>query len=142
MIAFRFHSIGALSLLSIAALSCGGGRHLESVTLQPSVATAQNGQAQFTATGKFSQPPSPVTLTSKDVTWCTGELTSAPNASPNSCVGNVAPFATVDQNGLASCGPATHGSGYILAGAQQTMSMNPDAGSQFKVFGYATLTCP
>ena len=141
MTASRLRSIGSLLILSLAALSCGGSRHLQSITLQPSVTAAQNGQAQFTATGKFSQPPSPVTLTSKDVTWCTGELTSAPNASPNSCVGNVAPFATVDQNGLATCGQATHGSGYILAGTDQ-MTMNPDGGSQFKVSGYATLTCP
>jgi len=139
---YRLYSVGLLLILSLMALSCGGGRHLQSVTLQPSVATAQNGQAQFTATGKFSQPPSPITLNSKDVTWCTGELASAPNASPNSCIGNAIPFATVDQNGLATCSPTLHGTGYILAGAGQMSSMNPDAGYQFKVFGYATLTCP
>jgi len=139
---FRSHWVGALLLFSWAAVSCGSGRHLQTITLQPSVATAQNRQVQFTATGQFSAPPSPVTLTSKDVTWCTGELTNAPNASPNSCIGNIAPFATVDQNGLATCGPASHGTGYILAGAQQIMSMNPDGGSQFKISGYATLTCP
>ena len=143
MSGLRSQSVGPLLLLYCAALGCGGGaRHLEGVTLQPSVATAQNRQVQFTATGRFSAPPSPVTLTSKDVTWCTGELTSAPNASPNSCIGNVAPFATVDQNGLATCGSASHGTGYILAGAQQIMAMNPDGGSQFKISGYATLTCP
>ena len=140
MTACRSRYIGPLLVLSLAALSCGGNRHLESVTLQPNVATAQNGQMQFTATGQFSQPPSPVTLTSKDVSWCPGEVTAAPNANPNSCVGNVAPFATVDQNGLVTCN-AVHQTGYILAGTGQT-TMNPDAGSQFKVFGYATLTCP
>jgi hypothetical protein len=123
-------------------VGCGSGRHLEAITLQPAQATAQNGQVQFTASGRFSAPPSPVTLASKDVTWCTGELTNAPLASPNSCIGNIAPFATVDQNGLATCGPASHGTGYILAGAQPIMSMNPDSGSQFKISGYATLTCP
>jgi len=135
-------SLGPLLLLASVAVSCGGSRHLQTVTLQPSTATAQNGQFQFAATGTFSAPPSPVTLTSKDVTWCTGELTAAPNASPNSCVGNVSPFATVDQNGLATCGSASHGTGYILAGTQQIVSMNPDGGSQFKIFGYAALTCP
>ena len=138
----RSHSIGPLLLLSWAAWGCGSGRHLQAITLQPSLVTAQNGQVQFTATGQFSAPPSPVTLTSLDVTWCTGELTNAPHASPNSCIGNIAPFATVDQNGLATCGPASHGTGYILAGAQPVMSMNPDGGSQFKISGYATLTCP
>lgn len=142
MSGFRLRSVGLLLILYLMALSCGSGRHLQSVTLQPSVATAQNGQAQFSATGKFSAPPSPVTLTSKDVTWCTGELASTPNASPSGCVGLVIPFATVDQNGLATCNPNLHGSGYILAGAQPIAAMNPDEGSQFKVFGYATLTCP
>ena len=142
MSGFRLGSVGLLLIFSLMALSCGGGRHLQSVTLQPAVATAQNGQQQFTATGKFSRPPSPVTLTSKDVIWCVGELTNAPNASPNACVGNIALFATVDQNGLATCSPTFHRTGYILAGAGQVSSMNPDTGSQFKVFGYATLTCP
>ena len=142
MTAFCSRSIGPLLLLSLAALSCGSSRHLQSVTVQPATATAQNGQFQFAATGMFSAPPSPVTLTSKDITWCSGESTSAPNASPNTCVGNIAPFASVDQNGLAQCGPASHGAGYILAGAQSISSMNPDGGSQFKVSGYATLTCP
>ena len=139
---FRSHSVGPLLLLSCLALSCGSSRHLESITLQPSAATAQNGKFQFAATGQFSAPPSPVTLTSKDVTWCTGEVANAPSASPNSCIGNVAPFAVVDQNGLATCGAASHGTGYILAGAQQMMPMNPDGGSQFKISGHATLTCP
>lgn len=135
-------SAGALLLFSMAALSCGGSRHLESVTLQPSVATAQDGQLQFTATGTFSEPPSPASLTSKDVTWCTGAVTSSPSANPNSCIGFVIPFATVDQNGLATCNPHLHGTGYILAGAHPIASKIPDEGSQFKVSGYATLTCP
>jgi hypothetical protein len=129
-------------VLSLLLLSCGSGRHLQSVTLQPAVATAQNGQAQFTATGTFSKPPSPITLTSKDVAWCVGELTSAPNASPNACVGNINAFAAVDGNGLATCSSTLHGTGYILAGTESAMITNPDGGSQFKVSGYATLTCP
>ena len=135
-------SVGLLLILSLATLSCGSGRHLQSVTLQPSVATAQNGQFQFTATGEFSAPPSPATLPSKDVTWCTGGLASASNASPSGCAGFVIPFATLDQNGLATCSSTLHGTGYILAGAQPIPAMMPDEGSQFKVFGYATLTCP
>jgi hypothetical protein len=139
----RSWSTGLLLVLSFVALNCGSGRHLQSVTLQPSVATAQNGQMQFAATGTFSKPPSPTALTSKDVTWCVGEQTSAPNASSNSCVGNVNSFATVDQNGLATCSPTIHGTGYILAGASAgNASMIPDEGSQFSVSGYATLTCP
>jgi hypothetical protein len=135
----RSRSVGPLLLVSLAALSCGGGRQLQSVKLDP---PAANSQAQFTATGTFSKPPSPVTLTSKDVKWCAGELTSVPNADPTTCVGNVNPFATVDQNGFAQCSPTAHGTGYIVAGANQVLSMNPDGGSQFKVSGSATLTCP
>ncbi len=145
MAGFGSRSVGPLLVLSLATVSCGSGRHLQSVALQPPVATAQNGQMQFTATGTFSKPPSPINLTGKDVTWCVGELTSAPNASPNSCVGNINSFASVDQNGLATCSSTLHGTGYILAGSQSgnsSMITNPDGGSQFKVSGYATLTCP
>lgn len=141
MTRYRWLSLGLLLILSSIAISCAG-RQLQSVTVKPSTATAQNGQFQFTATGTFSSPPSPVTLTSADVSWCTGVLTSSPNASPNDCIGFVEPFATVDQNGLATCGPASHGTGYILAGAHSIPPANPDGGSQFKVSGYATLTCP
>ncbi|HVN18336.1 MAG TPA: hypothetical protein VMU05_06170 [Dongiaceae bacterium] len=141
MAANRPRSVGALLLLSSIALSCGGSRHLQSVAVQPATATAQNGQFQFMATGTFSEPPSPATLTSKDVTWCVGTLAS-PEASPNGCIGNAVPFATVDQNGLAKCSSTLHGTGYILAGSDAVGLMNPDGGTQFKVFGYATLTCP
>jgi len=48
----------------------------------------------------------------------------------------------VDQNGLATCNPNFHGTGYIVAGAHSIASKLPDEGSQFKVSGYATLTCP
>jgi hypothetical protein len=49
----------------------------------------------------------------------------------------------VDQNGLAQCLPGWVGTAYIMAGSGLTAtSMNPDAGSQFKVFGSAKLTCP
>src|SRR5580765_3876919 len=132
----RSRSVGPLLLLSLAALSCGSSRQLQSVKINPATAS---GQAQFAAMGTFSKPPSPVTLTGKDVKWCVGELTSAPNATPNTCIGNVAPFATVDQNGSAQCSPTSHGTtGYILAGADEVFSMNPDGGSQFKVSGAAT----
>ena len=129
----------------LATLSCGNSdRKLESVTLDPPAADAKNspnGQVQFLATGTFSQPPSPAPLTSKDVAWCVGEVTSAMNPTAGMCVGNVVPFATVDQNGLAKCSPSSQGTVYILAGTPGAMVM-PDEGSQLKVFGSAQLTCP
>jgi hypothetical protein len=75
-----------------------------------------------------------VQLTSKDVTWCTG-------SNSGMCVGNINPGATVDQNGLAQCVPGFTGKATILAGTGSS-SMNPDGGSQLKIFGAAHLTCP
>lgn len=55
---------GAIALLlTISLLGCGGGssRQLLSLTIAPASATAQSGQAQFTATGQFNQAPMNVT---------------------------------------------------------------------------------
>src|SRR5215469_9845286 len=93
-------------------LGCGSGRHLESVTISPQTADAQdfpNGEVPFSATGIFSKPPSPFTLTSKDVTWCVGTNTGA-------CDGLINPGATVDQNGVAKCFPGFSVTLTILAG--------------------------
>ena len=134
-----------LLLALLATLSCGNSnRKLESVTLDPPAADARNfpnGRVQFSATGTFNQPPSPAPLTSNDVAWCVGEVTSAMNPTAGMCVGNVVPFATVDQNGLAQCSPLSQGTVYILAGTPGEMMM-ADQGSQLKVFGSAQLTCP
>jgi hypothetical protein len=48
-----------LLLLTIAALpGCGGSnRQLQSLTVTPASATAQSGQAQFTANGQFTAAP-------------------------------------------------------------------------------------
>jgi hypothetical protein len=127
----------ALPLIALGIASCGSSRQLQSVTLSPASADAQNfssGQVPFTATGTFSKPPSPAPLTSKDVMWCAG-------SSSGDCVGNVNPGATVDQNGLAQCLPGFTGTVTILAGTGATITM-PDTGSQLKVFGAAQLTCP
>src|SRR5579862_8308846 len=106
----RLYSIaGLLWLLVLSA--CGSGRHLRTVSITPATADAQNspsGQVSFVATGTFSDPPSPVTLTSKDVFWCVG-------SSDGSCVGNINPGATVDQTGLAQCNSGFAGTANILA---------------------------
>ena len=143
----RFASLSALSLLLLVALvmsSCGNGRRLQSVTISPASADAKNypnGQVPFIATGTFSKPPSPVQLTSKDVLWCYGGSASVANPTAGLCAGNIAQFATVDQNGVAQCAPSFQGTAYILAGTAEP-SMNPDAGLVLKIFGQATLTCP
>ena len=59
-----------LSLTIFCAGGCGGTstpRQLQSITISPATATAQNGQAQFTATGQFNTAP--MTVTPLSVTW-------------------------------------------------------------------------
>src|ERR1700674_2249984 len=99
-------------LIALGIVGCGSSRQLQSVTLSPASADSRNfpnGQVSFTATGAFSKKPSPVQLTSKDVTWCVG-------SSSGMCVGNINPGVTVDQNGLAQCLPGFTGTATILAG--------------------------
>jgi hypothetical protein len=127
-----------LPLVALGTAGCGSSRQLQSVTLSPASADAQNfpnGQVSFTATGTFSKNPSPVQLTGKDVTWCAG-------SSGGLCVGNINPGITVDQNGLAQCVPGFTRTVMILAGTKSSSVMNPDGGSQLKIFGAAQLTCP
>lgn len=135
------------SLLVAAVLvlsGCGSNRQLKSVAVTPATADAKqfpNGQVQFTAAGVFSDSSMPVILTSQQVTWCYGGLGGVPNPVAGMCTGNIAQFATVDQNGVAQCAPAFQGTVVILAGTQP-VSMNPDGGTQLKIYGSAQLTCP
>lgn len=126
-----------LLLLSAAALlSCGSSRHLTGINVTPATADAQSypgGQVPFAATGIYSQAPSPQQLEASSVTWCVGSSSGA-------CDGNVAIRVSV-QNGVAQCDQGFTGTVTILAGTQPIM-MNPDAGSQLKVFGSSQLTCP
>ncbi len=143
----RFPSLSARFLLISTLLfvsSCGSNRQLQSVTLSPASADAKNfpnGQVPFTATGTYSKPPSPVQLTSKEVLWCVGGPANAANPTAGICVGNIAPFATVDQNGVAQCGPTSQGTVNILAGTASSPMMT-DQGQQLAIFGSALLTCP
>ena len=143
----RILSFSATFLAILAALmasGCGSSRQLESVTIHPAAADAKNfpnGQVQFTATGTFSQPPSPAPLTSKDVLWCYGGFANVANPTAGLCAGNIAQFAWVDQNGVAQCEASFQGTVYILAGTALPET-NPDVGPQLKIFGQAALTCP
>jgi hypothetical protein len=130
-------SLCCLLLLVLATVTCGSNRQLQTVTLNPTAADAHNfpnGQVSFAATGAFSKPPSPVHLTGNDVSWCVG-------TSGGACAGNIAVGAIVDQNGVAQCMTGFSGTVTVLAGTGGTTSM-PDTGSQLKIFGAATLTCP
>ena len=141
MTAFRACSFGPLLILSGAALSCGGSRQLQSVTVQPSQATANGSPVQFSASGIFSSSNKPVPLTSKDVTWCYGGAASSATPTAGICAGNVAQLVTVDSSGLAHCNAGFQGVGLVLAGVPAKSPM-PDAGAPLKVYGSATLTCP
>jgi hypothetical protein len=134
----------AILLLTIAA--CGSGRQLRSITIAPSTADAENfpgGQVQFTATGTFSQSPSPAPVTSPEILWCYGGPVSAANPTAGVCAGNIAQFATVDQTGLAQCSPSPpqRMTVYILAGIPEKPG-GADVGPTLKIFGSAQLTCP
>ena len=129
------------SLLLIATMlsvSCGSSRTLKSVTILPAAADARNfpnGQVPFAAGGIFSQPPSPVALTSKDVTWCVGDSTGA-------CGGFINPGATVTPDGVAQCAGAFNGTVTIVAGHGTIAPASPDGPYHLKVYGSAQLTCP
>ena len=133
--------LSILVALILITFGCGSSRTLQSVSVMPAVANAQNftnGQVPFTATGIFSKPPSPQKLTSQDVTWCVGVAEGA-------CPGNIAVGATVDQNGVASClanAPSSLPKTWVVMAGKAKSSMNPDGGSQMTIFGSAQLTCP
>jgi hypothetical protein len=134
-----FLPAGLLMLIAALVISgCGSNRQLKSVSLNPATADAKsfaNGMVPFAANGVFSKPPSPAPLTSKDIVWCVGNSSGA-------CAGNINLGAIVDGNGVAQCNTGFVGTATILAGNIASASMNPDGGSQLKVFGTAQLTCP
>jgi len=126
-------------LLSIAA--CGSThmmgalppRQLQSITVTPAAATAQNTfrQVQFTAMGTFNMAPMSAV---PQVTWSIGDplsMTSVPAG------------VTINQNGLASCSTF---SGTVMI--QATGSMDQSMPSMqmgmmtSNVAGTAQLTCP
>ena len=104
----------------LSSLSCGmsNPRTLKSVSVAPAMADAKDfpsGQVQFTATGVFTKPPSPVTPL--PVAWQSR---------------NVA-IATIDETGgLARCVPGQSGS--------VTISIAPQGDGPLQ--DLATLTCP
>lgn len=103
-------------LVLIGSLSCGRGRELVSITVQPSQATFftpnPSGQIQFTALGNYIHPPVTQDITSQ-VTWKTDvtqlvTINSGGIASPTGTgcgVANVS--ATMNQHGNLVTGTAT-----------------------------------
>ena len=141
---FSVRSLVLLTVLGFLGCGSGGPRQLQSVTLSPPSADAKNfskDQVQFTATGTFSQPPSPALLTNREILWCVGGPANAANPTAGLCSGNIAPLAAINQNGLAQCSAFFQGTVNILAGTALP-PINPDVGPQLKIFGAAQLICP
>lgn len=131
-----------LFLLVAAAmmcLACGSSadRMLQSVTLSPAAADAQNypgGQVQFTATGYYSAAPSPVTPLS--ATWGACEQS-----------GNSTQSVSISATGVAQCAAGAVGTYNVWAfdtnpATATCNAINACGGGCGRVTGTAQLTCP
>jgi hypothetical protein len=134
-------SVSLLAVLAIAiTLACGWStRNLQSVSLTPPTADAQGSSVQFTATGFFSQQPSPVTLSSVNWGACSQNQ-------PTTAV-------SVSSQGVAQCTAGAVGTytvwGWVESAADSCggnngeVPANPCGGSgSCQVTGTAQLTCP
>ena len=133
----RHYALPLFFLLLLAAavtLACGSSPHiLQSVTISPATADAQNGEAQFTATGVFTGSPSEVTPLS--ATW-------------GACFQNeTTTGVSVSSKGLAQCATGASGTYTIFAWdvnpgtaiCEVSAVCGPPCGA---VAGTAQLTCP
>ena len=129
-----------LVLTGAITLACGSPAKpvsnpgsIESITISPAAADAQNypnGQVQFTATGYYNRPPSPITPLA--ATW-------------GVCRNNVpATEVTVNSNGLAQCTAGAAGAYSVFAGDFPNPSCLAISacGGGCMVTGTAQLTCP
>ena len=129
--------IPAGTLFVILITGCGTAnrnRVLESITVAPATADAQNfpnGQVQFTATGSFSQPPSPAPVTFV-APYSGSWLISDPS------------IATISRSGVVQCRTGTSGVVTITALASaNSCPPNPSMGCMsIAVSGLAKLSCP
>ncbi len=116
-----------------ALVSCGSSNTLQSISISPASADAQNspnGQVQFAATGTYANGSHVKPLT---VEWSPGDPSTAhPWTTP------------VDSNGVASCGAAPAGTYPIWALAPADLNTPVSAMKQGTalVTGTAQLICP
>jgi hypothetical protein len=126
-----------LILVAVISLSCGTSttRSIQTVAISPATATAQAGEpVQFTATGNFNAPPSPVTPVA--ATW-------------GACYQNAPTTAvTLNNNGIAQCAAGAPGTYTVWAFVSK---QGPGACPLYvtacgvggcQVTGTAQLTCP
>jgi hypothetical protein len=127
-----------LLLTAVVTMSCGGGtnpnRMLESISISPAIAHAQNEQAQFVTTGTFSA--SPVTVTPLAVNWSGPPLPLNPvPCTPNGCPG-------IDSQGLATCGQTWSGTITVTASAPRDPKLPLYTQNVPMVSATAILDCP
>lgn len=132
---FRHAGLPSLIFLLSTLLGCGGtARQLQSITVSPASANAQNfanKQVQFTATGQFNTDPM---TAMPQVLWSIGSpFAKAP----------VPAGVSIDQNGLAQC---TTFMGIVTIQATSPMDPNMPLSQMgmttSNVAGTAQLTCP
>ncbi len=122
----------ALLFVSLEMLGCGSNRVLESITVSPATADAQDfpgGMVNFTATGNFNKPP--MSVTPLTVTW------SILHPTKTACP----PCAGIDSNGVAQCG-GVMGMVTVQATAPRDPQMAMDTMNTQMITGMAQMTCP
>lgn len=119
----------------LVMVSCGGGnRMLDSISITPAKAIAQNGKAQFVATGMFSS--SPTVVTPLQVNWSGPPVPAADVCAPVACGGGIS------SNGLVSCGIGYTGTVTITASAPRDPTLPLSAQNVPMVTAKALVTCP
>ena len=127
----------ALAILVIEIVACGSNmnssRYLQSITVTPATADAQGGQVQFTATGTYNRPPSPVQLTfnmDQSFTFAVDDTNIAAIVSGGADTGTL----------TAKCMPGASGTTSVSAHAAG--HAGGTANTPILLHSSATLTCP
>lgn len=123
-------------VVATQSVGCGAmyssqSRVLQSIAVMPASADAKSspmGQVQFTATGTFSQPPSPAPVPFADP-YSGGWTTSNPN------------IAKINQSGMAQCISGASGTVTVTATASSNSATGMGQMST-AVLGTARLMCP
>jgi hypothetical protein len=125
-----------LFLVSLLALSCGTSSQgptgqLQSITLMPAMADAQDypdGNVPFVATGIYADPP--ITIAPLTASWgvCQKGLPTV--------------FASVSTTGVASCASGAAGAYQVFAFKPTNCTAINACGGGCTVVGTAQLTCP
>jgi len=126
----------ALSVVSLVALSCGtssqgSAGQLQSITLTPAMADAQDypdGAVPFVATGIYANPPNKVTPLTALWGVCQKGLPTT--------------FASVSTAGVATCGSGSVGAYEVFAYKPTNCNVVNLCGGGCTVEGTAQLSCP